>query len=130
MSGESQAQVGQGEGGAAPTFEEAYQRLEKIVRQLESAPVGLTEALRLYEEGIGSLKSCYRILEQVERRIEMLTSVGPGGEAQTVPFDEATVPMEEKVGRRTRRKSTAPGTPERGTTAGDSDPIDAGGTLF
>lgn len=130
MNGEAKAQGGSGEGAEAPSFEEAYQRLEKIVRQLESAPVGLTEALRLYEEGIGSLKSCYRILEQVERRIEMLTSVGPGGEAETVPFDEATVPLEEKVGRRTRRKSTGSGTAERGTGAGDPDPMDAGGTLF
>lgn len=41
------------------TFEEALERLETIVQQLEDGELGLDGALAAYEEGVGHLKRCY-----------------------------------------------------------------------
>lgn len=88
-----------------PTFEQAYSRLEQVVRQLEAAPLGLDEALKLYEEGMANLKSCQRLLEAAEKRIELVTGVSAKGEAETVEFDQDSSELHEKVGRRRARPS-------------------------
>lgn len=61
-----------GEGENAISFEEAMERLERIVSRLESSDVPLETAIELYQEGMALSRLCGRKLEQVERRIEML----------------------------------------------------------
>ena len=73
--------------GNAPTFEQALERLEQIVHQLEEGQVGLEESLARYEEGVKLLKRCYAILQQAEKRIELLTDVDEEGNPITEPFD-------------------------------------------
>lgn len=68
----------------ALSFEQAMERLEGIVAKLESGDVPLEAAIELYQEGMALSKLCGQKLEQVERRIEMLTDDGEG--LQRRPF--------------------------------------------
>ncbi|MCA9106817.1 MAG: exodeoxyribonuclease VII small subunit [Planctomycetales bacterium] len=107
-----------------PTFEQAYARLEQVVRQLEGAPLGLDEAVKLYEEGMASLQKCQRLLAVAEKRISQLTAVTEAGEAETEPFEESTGELHEKVGRRSSATSGKPKTGAKRSTRGKG----AGGT--
>ncbi len=71
-----------------PSFEAALASLEAIVHDLEDGDLGLAEALARYEQGIQHLRHCYDLLEQAERKIELLTGIDAEGRAKTVPFAE------------------------------------------
>ncbi len=55
------------------TFEQALDRLEQIVEQIESGKVPLEESIEKYEEGTKLVKQCRGILESAERKIQLLT---------------------------------------------------------
>lgn len=78
-----------------PSFEAALASLEAIVHDLEDGDLGLAEALARYEQGIKHLRHCYDLLEQAERKIELLTGIDAEGRAKTVPFAEVEPPAEE-----------------------------------
>lgn len=54
------------------SFEEAMDKLERIVTQLENGDVPLEKAIELFQEGMQLSHLCGRKLEQVERKIEVL----------------------------------------------------------
>lgn len=54
------------------TFEEAMERLETVVHQLEDGEVPLEQAIELFQEGMTLSKQCSEKLDSVESRIEML----------------------------------------------------------
>ena len=54
-------------------FEDALQRLELIVDQLESGNLALEESLKVFEEGVGLARRCAKYLDEAEKRIEILT---------------------------------------------------------
>ena len=54
-------------------FEDALQRLERIVDQLEAGNLALEESLKVFEEGVGLARRCARYLDEAEKRIELLT---------------------------------------------------------
>ncbi len=54
-------------------FEDALQRLELIVDQLEAGNLALEESLKVYEEGVGLARRCAKYLDDAEKRIEILT---------------------------------------------------------
>ena len=54
-------------------FEDALQRLEQIVDQLEAGNLPLEESLKVFEEGVGLARRCAKYLEEAEKRIEVLT---------------------------------------------------------
>ncbi len=54
-------------------FEDALQRLERIVDQLEAGNLGLEESLKVFEEGVGLARRCARYLDEAEKRVELLT---------------------------------------------------------
>ncbi len=56
----------------ALSFEEAMEKLEKIVAKLESGDVPLEQAIELFQEGMKLSHLCNKKLEQVERKIEIL----------------------------------------------------------
>src|SRR5437868_15525205 len=72
----------------ASSFEDSLRELEKIVAELESGKLGLSEALARYEEGVKHLKGCQQLLEMAERKIELLSGVDADGNAITEPFEE------------------------------------------
>ena len=61
-----------------PKFEECLKSVEDVVRSLESGKLGLEESLEKYEAGIAALRSCYKILEEAERKIQILVKEKDG----------------------------------------------------
>ncbi len=57
---------------ATVKFEKAIERLEAIVEELEQGDLPLEESLKIFEEGIRLSKSCLKILEEAERKVEVL----------------------------------------------------------
>lgn len=54
------------------TFEEAFERLEKILEKMNSQKVSLDDALTLYEEADGLIEICQKRLNEAETKIEVL----------------------------------------------------------
>ncbi len=75
------------------TFEQALERLEKIVEQIESGQVGLEESIARYEEGIKLVKQCREILDAAEKKIQVLAR---GEAGQLVPDGKVEPPPEEE----------------------------------
>lgn len=102
---------------AAPTFEAALEELQRIVHELEEGRVGLETSLARFEEGVGLLRNCYRLLEQAEQRIEVLTGTDAQGNAITAPFDAtATIEANDRGTKKPGRRRTA--TKPAATSAG------------
>ena len=55
------------------TFEEALERLEEIVTQLESGDYPLEESMKLFEEGSALAGRCYDKLQKAEQKIKELS---------------------------------------------------------
>ncbi|WP_296971125.1 exodeoxyribonuclease VII small subunit [Tepidanaerobacter sp. EBM-38] len=54
-------------------YEDAIARLEYIAEQLEKGDLTLEEALTFFEEGINLIKTCSKILDEAEGKIQVLT---------------------------------------------------------
>ena len=102
----------------APCFEDALAELEGVVHELEDGQLGLGDALARYEHGIKRLKHCYQLLQEAERKIELLTGVAADGTPITQPFDAEAAPLEESAGRRRTRKAALP---SRGSAPSSED---------
>lgn len=72
----------------AMPFEDSYEQLKNIVVQLEDGNLTLSESLEVYENGVKNLKSCYRALEEVQKRIELLVEIDSDGNLVTQAFDD------------------------------------------
>ncbi|MFV2070595.1 MAG: exodeoxyribonuclease VII small subunit [Pirellulales bacterium] len=108
------------------SFEGALERLEAVVRQLESGQLPLAEALEQYEIGIRHLKTCYQLLERAERRIELLSRVDEEGNPVVEEFDEsATLGPDGRKSRSPRQV----GTPRRPKSSHENE-IDDSEQLF
>ena len=71
------------------TYEEAIERLNRIVNDLEKGNLPLAEALSLFEEGTALMKRCTQLLDQAEQKVVMLKK-GPDGEPVELPFEDRT----------------------------------------
>lgn len=67
-------------------FEDALNKLEKIVSKLEEGNTSLEESLKLFEEGIRLSRFCNQKLEEAEKRVEILLK-GKDGMIRSQPFD-------------------------------------------
>lgn len=72
-----------------PTYEEAFSKLEALVRKLEAGDVKLDEALQLFEEGVALTRLCSSLLDRAEARINVLTT-NDEGEPLIKPFESDT----------------------------------------
>lgn len=70
----------------APSFEQAIQRLEKIVADMESAELPLEDVLKKYEEGTRLVRFCGQKLDEAEKKIELLQKKADGT-VTLQPFD-------------------------------------------
>jgi len=52
------------------TFEQKCKKLDEIVKKLENTEIGLEEGTKLFEEGVGLAKDCYKMLEVSRGKIE------------------------------------------------------------
>ena len=82
-----------------PTFEQALSQLERIVANLEQGEPELTSALAKYEKGVSLLSQCYRLLDQAEQSVALLTGVDDAGTPVTAPFDAAATVARETTHR-------------------------------
>lgn len=72
------------------TFEQAMERLEVVVSQLEKGEAPLEESLALFEEGTKLMKQCAGLLDKAEQKVVKLTK-GADGEPMERPFEEQEV---------------------------------------
>ncbi len=90
------------------SFEDSLKELEKVVAELESGKLGLSDALARYEEGVRHLKGCQQLLEMAERKIELLSGVDADGNPITERFAEGEPDsLEAKSAARTGRRTSA-----------------------
>lgn len=68
-------------------FEEALQKLEAIVAQMEEGDLPLEETLKAFEEGVRLARFCASKLDEAERKVEKLMR-DQAGKLQTTPFSE------------------------------------------
>ncbi|HEY3215571.1 MAG TPA: exodeoxyribonuclease VII small subunit [Candidatus Eisenbacteria bacterium] len=71
---------------AVPSFEQALERLETIVSELEGGELSLEESLARYEEGVRLSRRLGQKLDEAEKRIERLVEE-PGEPPATRPFE-------------------------------------------
>ena len=60
------------------TLEQTLARLEEIVARLDEERMDLGEALALFEEGVGHLRSAAGVLTEAEARVRKLTEQADG----------------------------------------------------
>lgn len=61
------------------SFEKAIARLEKIVEAMEQGKIGLEESVKHFEEGMGLIARCRRVLGEAELKIQHLQASGESG---------------------------------------------------
>ena len=54
------------------TFEEAYKRLDEIIKELDDSNTPLEKSFALFEEGQKLLKLCNQMLDKAEKRLKVL----------------------------------------------------------
>lgn len=57
---------------AEQKFEDAFQKLEAIVKKLEEGNLSLEESLKAFEEGIRLSRFCSKKLDEAEKKVEIL----------------------------------------------------------
>lgn len=67
-------------------FEESLSRLEEAVKALEKGDLSLEESLKVFEEGVRLSKNCMKMLEEAEKKVEILTQEREG-KRRARPFD-------------------------------------------
>jgi exodeoxyribonuclease VII small subunit len=82
----TEAEVHEPIGDDAQSLEARLQRLEEIVRSLETSDLELERALALFEEGVGHARSAEQILKNAELRVEEL--LGTAEEPVIEPLEE------------------------------------------
>jgi exodeoxyribonuclease VII small subunit len=68
-------------------FEEALQKLEAIVTQMEEGDLPLEETLKAFEDGVKLARFCANKLDEAERKVEKLMR-DQAGKLQTTSFSE------------------------------------------
>ncbi len=68
------------------SFEDALQKLEILVRELESGRIKLDDAVSAYEKAVALKKLCEDKLKSAQLKIEKL-EISSNGEMKTVPLD-------------------------------------------
>jgi len=63
---------------AEPKFEEALKKLEAIVDDLESGDLNLDDAIKKYEDGMKLSGLCYKRLDEIQKRVEILVKDSSG----------------------------------------------------
>lgn len=58
------------------SLEETFAEIESIIEQMEQPDVSLDESFKLYQCGVGNLKVCNELLDEVEKKMQVLTADG------------------------------------------------------
>jgi exodeoxyribonuclease VII small subunit len=66
-------------------FEDELAELESVVEQIDSGELSLEESVTAFERGVGLVRTLNHKLDEVDRRVEVLTRTG-SGELKTAPY--------------------------------------------
>tara|TARA_B100000579_G_C22003195_1_gene476194 strand:- start:93 stop:341 length:249 start_codon:yes stop_codon:yes gene_type:complete len=69
------------------SFEEALEKLEEIVRDLESGNVSLDDSVRYYEEGSKLMKFCEKKLTEARMKVEKVSGINETKELEATNLD-------------------------------------------
>jgi len=68
-----------------PSFEEAFQELEKTVQRLEEGDLTLQESMALFERGMELVRYCGQLLDEAEIRVKALLPSEHGYQLTDLP---------------------------------------------
>ena len=83
-----------------PGFEKSLERLETIVREMESGELSLEKMMKHFEEGMSFVGVCSAKLNEVERKIELL--VKKGDQTTLASFETPEAPAEDAAAGETK----------------------------
>ena len=69
------------------SFESDLKRMEEITELLKNPETGIEKSIELYEEGNKLAKSLSKTLEEIQRKVERVTSIDEN-ELETVELDD------------------------------------------
>ena len=69
------------------SFESDLKRMEEITQLLKNPETGLEKSIELYEEGSRLAKELSKTLDQIQRKVEKVTSIDEN-ELDTVELDD------------------------------------------
>jgi exodeoxyribonuclease VII small subunit len=72
------SEPGQQEQEGVPSYEESFARVEELVKELESGELSLQESIHKYEEAVKSMNRCYELLDQAQKKVELLIKDAEG----------------------------------------------------
>lgn len=58
------------------TMEQNFEEIEQIIEQLEAKDVSLEDSFQLYQKGMEHIRQCNEMMNQVEKKVQMLNSNG------------------------------------------------------
>ena len=70
------------------SYEQAMERLQKILAAMESGDMTLEESILAYETAVGLIRQCRALLDAADRRIEVLKEQADG-EVTVQPMPDA-----------------------------------------
>lgn len=68
------------------SFEKSLEKLEEIVKKLESGELSLEDSIKAFEEGVLLAQNCGKKLDQAEKKVEILLSSKEGSSTKE-PFN-------------------------------------------
>ena len=63
---------------AEQKFEDAFQKLDSIVKKLEDGNLSLEESLKAFEDGVRLSRFCFKKLDEAEKKVEILLKESNG----------------------------------------------------
>ena len=61
-----------------PSYEKSFARVEQLVKELESGDLSLQESIQKYEKAANSMNRCYELLDEAQKKIELLLKSNEG----------------------------------------------------
>ncbi len=59
-----------------PSIEETFARIEEIIERMEQPEVTLDESFGLYQKGVEQLGACAKLLDEMEKKMQVLNAEG------------------------------------------------------
>lgn len=58
------------------TLEDNFSKIEEIIAKMEEPEIALEDSFVLYQNGVQILKECNRMLDEVEKKMQVLNQEG------------------------------------------------------